>query len=171
MSAKKKVHQKYFSTKTFFAQFFFAENKFLSKKILQNKYFAWKKGLPKKSQGRVININAISRQSQDKGKESWRKGQGKFKVISRQGKTKVKVMWREGQGKVKVRSRQGQGKVKVRLRQRKHNLDLNYNSMGFDTIEINLSSILLFISWKARILSSYWSLYSHLVIRLKAILT
>ena len=58
-------------------------------------------------------------------------------------------MWREGQGKVKARSkksqakdkvssRQGQGKVKVRLRQCKHNLDLNYNLIGFDTIEINL---------------------------------
>ena len=29
-------------------------------------------------------------------------------------------------------------KVKARFKQRKHNLDLNYNWMGFDTIEINL---------------------------------
>ena len=28
--------------------------------------------------------------------------------------------------------------VKVRSRQRKHNLNRNYNLMGFDTIEINL---------------------------------
>ena len=45
-------------------------------------------------------------------------------------------------GKYKIRqntrSKQGPGKVKVRWRQSKHNLDLNYNLMGFDTIEINL---------------------------------
>ena len=40
-------------------------------------------------------------------------------------------MLREGQGEVKE-------KVKERLRQRKHNLNSNYNLMGFDTIEINL---------------------------------
>ena len=37
--------------------------------------------------------------------------------------------------------RQGQGEVKARSRQRKHNLNRNYNLMGFDTIEINLVSI------------------------------
>ena len=42
----------------------------------------------------------------------------------------------------KTRSKQGPGKVKVRWRQSKHNLDLNYNLMGFDTIEINLVLIL-----------------------------
>ena len=47
-------------------------------------------------------------------------------------------MWREGQGKVKARSKKSQGKVKVRSKQCKHNLDLNYNLMGFDTIRINL---------------------------------
>ena len=34
--------------------------------------------------------------------------------------------------------KKGEGKVKVSLRQRKHNLDLKYNLMGFETIEINL---------------------------------
>ena len=34
--------------------------------------------------------------------------------------------------------RQGQGEDKARSRQRKHNLNRNYNLMGFDTIEINL---------------------------------
>ena len=33
---------------------------------------------------------------------------------------------------------EGQGKVKVRSRQSKHNLNRNYNLMGFDTVEINL---------------------------------
>ena len=33
--------------------------------------------------------------------------------------------------------RQGQGEVKARSRQRKHNLNRNYDLMGFDTIEIN----------------------------------
>ena len=47
-------------------------------------------------------------------------------------------MSREGQGKAKARSRRGQGKDKVRSRQSKHNLNRNYNLMGFDTIEINL---------------------------------
>ena len=36
-----------------------------------------------------------------------------------------------------------QGKVKVRSKQRKHNLNSNNNLMGFDTIEINLSWIIL----------------------------
>ena len=45
---------------------------------------------------------------------------------------------RQCEGGVKARSNKSQGKVKVRSRQRKHNLDLNYNLMGFDTIEINL---------------------------------
>ena len=38
----------------------------------------------------------------------------------------------------KTRSKQGPDKVKVKWRQSNHNLDLNYNLMGFDTIEINL---------------------------------
>ena len=38
-------------------------------------------------------------------------------------------MLREGQGKARLK--QGQSKVK-------HNLNRNYNLMGFDTIEINL---------------------------------
>ena len=44
----------------------------------------------------------------------------------------------QGQGNVKEGSRQGQIRVKVRSRQSKHNLDLNYNLIGFDTVEINL---------------------------------
>ena len=40
-------------------------------------------------------------------------------------------MAREGQRKVKARPKQCQGEVK-------HNLNRNYNLMGFDTIEINL---------------------------------
>ena len=47
-------------------------------------------------------------------------------------------MLKQGQGKVKTRPKQGQGKDKVRSRQCKHNLNRNYNLMGFDTIEINL---------------------------------
>ena len=49
-------------------------------------------------------------------------------------------MAREGQRKVKARPKQCQGEVK-------HNLNRNYNLMGFDTIEINLvlGYILLFI--------------------------
>ena len=54
-----------------------------------------------------------------------------------QGQGNVKGGSRQGQSKVKQESSQGQG-----LRQRKHNLDLNYNLMGFDTIEINLVSII-----------------------------
>ena len=42
----------------------------------------------------------------------------------------------EGQGKAKARSRRGQDKI--RSRQCKHNLNRNYNLMGFETIEINL---------------------------------
>jgi len=38
----------------------------------------------------------------------------------------------------KTRSKQGPEKVKVRWRQSNHNLNLNYNLMGFDTIGINL---------------------------------
>ena len=66
---------------------------------------------------------------------------------SRQGKFKVKV--RSRQDKVQAGSRQYEGRAKVgqckvkersqeRSRQYKHNLNLNYNLMGFDTIEINL---------------------------------
>ena len=40
----------------------------------------------------------------------------------------------------KTRSKQGPDKVKVKWRQSNHNLDLNYNLMGFDTIEINIVS-------------------------------
>ena len=38
----------------------------------------------------------------------------------------------------KTRTKQGPDKVNLRLRQSNHNLNLNYNLMGFDTIEINL---------------------------------
>ena len=58
--------------------------------------------------------------------------------MSIEGQGNVNRGSRQGQGKVKERSRRGQGKVKVRPRQCKHNLNLNYNLMGFDTIEINL---------------------------------
>ena len=42
------------------------------------------------------------------------------------------------QSKVKAGSKEGQGKVKVRSRECMHNLNRNYNLMGFETIEINL---------------------------------
>ena len=48
---------------------------------------------------------------------------------SRRGSGKLKARSRRGQGKVK---RQGQGKIK------QNNHSHNYNTMGFDTIEINL---------------------------------
>ena len=51
-------------------------------------------------------------------------------------------MIREDQGKVKTRSKRGQGKVKVKSRQLMHNLNSNYNLMGFDTTEINLAHLL-----------------------------
>ena len=64
------------------------------------------------------------------------------KARSRQGQGKVKTRSGQGQGKVRARSGQSQGKVKVRSsrqgHQCKHNLNLNFNLMGFDTIEINL---------------------------------
>ena len=44
----------------------------------------------------------------------------------------------EGQGNFKVTSRQGETNIEVKARHRKHNINLNYNLMGFDTIEINL---------------------------------
>ena len=50
----------------------------------------------------------------------------------------VKSGSRQGQSKVREEWSQGQDKVKARSMQCKHNLDLNYNLMGFDTIEINL---------------------------------
>ena len=53
-------------------------------------------------------------------------------------KGKVKAGSRHCQERVKARQKQGQGEVKARSRQRKHNLNRNYNLMGFDTIEINL---------------------------------
>ena len=65
-------------------------------------------------------------------------GQCKVNVRSMQGQGKVRAMWREGQGKVKARSKRGQCQFKVRSRQCKHNLSLNCNLMGFNTIEINL---------------------------------
>ena len=58
--------------------------------------------------------------------------------MSREGQGKVKARSRQGQGKAKARPRRGQGKVKVRSKLPKLNLNLNYNLMGFDTIEINL---------------------------------
>ena len=77
------------------------------------------------------------------------KSQGKVKVTPRQGKIKVNVRSkqgqgnvnrgpRQGQGKAKARSRRGQGKVRVRSKLPKHNLNRNYNLMGFDTIDFNL---------------------------------
>ena len=57
---------------------------------------------------------------------------------SKQGQGIVKRGSKQGQGKAKVRSRRGQGKVKVKSSQYSHNLNRNYNLMGFDTIEINL---------------------------------
>ena len=57
-----------------------------------------------------------------------------IKARSRQGQGNVKGGSRQGQSKVKERSRQGQ----VKSKQYKHNLNRNYNLMGFDTIEINL---------------------------------
>ena len=58
--------------------------------------------------------------------------------MSREGQGNVKRGLRQGQGKAKARPRRGQGMNKVRSRQRKHNLNRNYNLMGFDKIEINL---------------------------------
>ena len=58
-------------------------------------------------------------------------GQGKVREISGQVQSKIRARSRKGhQSKVKARSRQGKDKVK-------HNLNRNYNLMGFDTIEIN----------------------------------
>ena len=83
-------------------------------------------------QGHGKAIKARLRQSQGKVKETSRLG--KTNVTSRLGKNKVKVMSR---GTVKARIKKGQGKDKVRSRQCKYNLNLNYNLMGFDIIEIN----------------------------------
>ena len=58
--------------------------------------------------------------------------------MSRKGQGKVKARPKQGQGEAEARSRIGQGKVKVRSRQCKHNIECDYNLMGFDTIEINL---------------------------------
>ena len=72
-------------------------------------------------------------------------------------------MSREEQGKAKVRSMRVQGKVKVRSRQRKHNLNRNYNLMGFDTIETNLVDYKIThkseIVMKHLFLSSFTSIY------------
>ena len=43
--------------------------------------------------------------------------------------------------------------VKVRSRQRKHNLNRNYNLMGFDTIEINLVQDLQSNTWLTSVLN------------------
>ena len=59
-------------------------------------------------------------------------------VQSRQGQGKVKERSRQYKERVKARPKQGKGEVKAKSRQRKHNLNRNYNLMGFDTIEINL---------------------------------
>ena len=53
---------------------------------------------------------------------------------------------RRGSSKVKAKSkveRQGQVKINVRLRQSNHKNIHNYNLMGFDTIEINLVSLIM----------------------------
>merc|ERR1739842_237886 len=76
----------------------------------------------------------------------------RVKARLRQDQGKVKARSRQGQGKVKARSRQGQGKVKIRSRQCKHNLNRNYNLMGFDTIEINL---VIFISTRQGVRVGY----------------
>ena len=55
---------------------------------------------------------------------------------------------RQCEGGVKARSNKSQGKVKVRSRQRKHNLDLNYNLMGFDIIEIYLVFLFSYLKIK-----------------------
>ena len=57
---------------------------------------------------------------------------------SRRGFGQVKDRSKIDQGKVE---RQGQGKINERLKQSNHNHNHNYNLMGFDTIEINLSSL------------------------------
>ena len=77
-----------------------------------------------------------------------RQGKIMVKVRSKQGQGNVKRRLRPGQGKAKARSRRGQGKVKVKSRQHNHNLNRNYNLMGFDTIEINLV-ILCFKKYRA----------------------
>ena len=90
-------------------------------------------------------LKARPGQGQGKVKEKSRQGQGnikqgkiKIRVTSTQGQGTVKTGSRQGQGKAKARSRRGQSKVEVRSGHRKHNLNRNYNLMGFDTIEINL---------------------------------
>ena len=56
---------------------------------------------------------------------------------SRQGKGKVKARARWSSDKVKE-GQGGQDKIRERLKQSNHHLNNNYNSMGFDTIEMNL---------------------------------
>ena len=73
-----------------------------------------KKTLSRQSQGNVIA------------------GKNMVKVTSRQGKSRVKAVCMKGQGKVNS----CQGDIKARSRQRKHNLNGDYNWMGFDTIEM-----------------------------------
>ena len=63
----------------------------------------------------------------------------KGKVRPKQGQGIIKRGSKQGQGKAKSRKGRGQGKAKVKsTSQYSHNLNRNYNLMGFDTIEINL---------------------------------
>ena len=61
------------------------------------------------------------------------------KARPKQGQGIIKRGSKQGQGKAKSRKGRGQGKAKVKsTSQYSHNLNRNYNLMGFDTIEINL---------------------------------
>ena len=122
----------------------------------QRKNFLWAIKIFVKKMSAEKNNKAKSRQGQGKVKTRLRQSQGKVRATSGQDQGKIKAKSRKGhqgkiinarsrQRKVTGRSRQVQSNIKamlVRLRQRKHNLDLNYNLMGFDTIEINLVSVL-----------------------------
>ena len=96
--------------------------------------------------------------SQGKVRARSKQDQSKVKVTSKQSKTKDKASSRQCKGKVKTRSKQGQGKVKVKSRQGKHNLNCNYNMMGFDSIEITL----VFASLFHFNLMNYWSCFYNL---------
>ena len=48
------------------------------------------------------------------------------------------------------------------LMQRKHNLNLNYNLMGFDTIEINLVKNSITINWAVSLIKTLVKLINNL---------
>ena len=102
----------------------------------------FKGGLARSRHGQG-KVKARLRQGQGKVRERSGQDQGKVKERSKQGQGKVRARSGQGQGKIRARSRKGQGKVKVKSRQHNHNLNLNYNLMGFDTIEINLVFIVM----------------------------